>query len=176
MPEKLFIPLVLGTARAGRQSEKVARLLFSLLQAKSEIDCEFVDVRDFRLDATVPPWGEQNDITQKWRELAARASGFIFVVPEYNHSFPGEFKMLLDMAFQEYSGKTAALVGVSGGGFGGVRMIEHLQPVLNYMQFIPTPKPLSILNVENMDQSYTERMQNFIDGAVEFCISMNIKK
>ena len=48
---KLFIPVILGTAREGRSSENAAR--FMLAQAQnSGIESEILDVRDYRLTAT----------------------------------------------------------------------------------------------------------------------------
>lgn len=48
---KLFIPVILGTARKGRESEKVARFILEEVK-KYNLDSEFVDVGDFRIEAT----------------------------------------------------------------------------------------------------------------------------
>ena len=63
-------------------------------------------------------------------EKIGRADAIIIVCPEYNHSFPGELKMMLDMLFEEYAGKKVGICGVSNGPFGGARGMEQLKLVL----------------------------------------------
>jgi NAD(P)H-dependent FMN reductase len=58
------------------------------------------------------------------------ADALIFVVPEYNHSFPGLLKHVLDTNLKEYIHKAAGVCGVSAGPFGGARMIQNFLPVL----------------------------------------------
>ena len=47
----MYIPVVLGTAREGRQSEKVAGFIYRLAQ-KAGLETEIVDVREYRIPAT----------------------------------------------------------------------------------------------------------------------------
>ena len=46
-----------------------------------------------------------------------RADGLILVVPEYNHSFPGLLKHVLDTNLKEYIHKAVGVCGVSAGPF-----------------------------------------------------------
>lgn len=48
----LYIPIILGTAREGRRSEKVAEYILSEVRNRTGIESEIVDVRDYRLSAT----------------------------------------------------------------------------------------------------------------------------
>lgn len=173
---KLFIPLILGTAREGRQSEKVARLIFAELEKNEEIETQFIDVRGWvKTPVTYAPW-MNSPVTKSWQELATRADGFVVVSPEYNHGYPGELKILLDFAYGEYEKKTVAVVGVSSGNFGGVRLIEHLQPIWNYLKMIFVPEPLSFPNIKDVfdengtlkDESYQERVEKFVKKVVEY--------
>lgn len=126
----VLIPVVLGTGRLERQSEKVANLAYSRLKDFKGVQAELIDVKDYVVSPfTIPPWVEDENAS-KWRKIAQKAAGFVFVVPEYNRSFPGEFKLLFDSAFKEYKGKPAILIGVSSGQYGGVRVIQQLAPVL----------------------------------------------
>lgn len=179
---KLFIPLILGTAREGRESEKVARFIFAELQKNEQIETQLIDVREWvKTPVTYAPW-MKNPVTQPWQELAARADGFVVVSPEYNHGYPGELKILLDYAYGEYEKKTVAMVGVSSGNFGGVRVIEHLQPIWNYLKMIFVPEPLSFSNIKDIfdengtlkDQSYQERAEKFVKKVEEY--TRDVKK
>lgn len=163
---KPYIPVVLGTAREGRYSESVAKFVHSIAET-GEIETELVDVKDFETTHTIPTW-EESDKTKKWRAIAARASGFVFIIPEYNRSFPGEFKILLDMAYKEYEGKAVGVVGVSSGKIGGARMIEHLMQVFTYLQMrvvIPSVYVglVQTLSREELEKQYTEDVKKMIN-------------
>src|SRR5438093_1794173 len=66
----------------------------------------------------------------------ARADGLILVAPEYNHSFPGLLKHVLDTNLKEYIHKAVGVCGVSAGPFGGARMIQSLVPVLRELGLV----------------------------------------
>ena len=46
--QPLYIPIILGTARQGRQSEYVANFLLSEMKKRPEIETEPIDVRNSR--------------------------------------------------------------------------------------------------------------------------------
>ena len=177
MPSTPFIPVILGTARKQRRSENVAEYVYTIVQC---FPCrtKLIDVADFvTCPRTIPPWEkESKKIMSPWQKVAKKADGFIIVTPEYNHGYPGELKLLLDMAFQEYEKKPVALVGVSEGGFGGVRVIEHLQPILTNFKMIPVPKPISILHVDTLfeqpkaeiDRQYKDRIERLVQSVLDY--------
>src|SRR3989338_5841568 len=131
----LFIPIILGTARAGRRSEHAARFVFGKMKKREGIETEFLDVRDFRLSAT-DDTGE-TEVAKKLAAITGRADGFIIVAPEYNHGYPGELKMMLDMSDGEYAKKPIAICGVSEGATGGARMMEQLRNVIIDLAAVP---------------------------------------
>ena len=45
MDRPLFIPLILGTARQGRESEHAARFVFEQTKKRAGVESEFIDVR-----------------------------------------------------------------------------------------------------------------------------------
>lgn len=140
------VTILLGTAREGRQSEQVATWLFEHLQSRT--DCEVVlhDIRDYMQDATVAPW--QDEAAQlTWPAVVADTDAFIFVVPEYNWSFPGEFKMLLDQDLNGYLGKPVMVVGVSSGAFAGGRLMVSLAPYLYKLGLVQIPYQLFVGHV-----------------------------
>ena len=122
----MHISIVLGTAREGRQSEKVARALFREFEKSTGATFEYVDIRDCLTTFHTKRHNEENGQDYAWYQTAMKSDGFIFVIPEYNRSYPGEWKILLDSLYNKaYAGKVAGLVGVSDGRFGGVRAIEQ---------------------------------------------------
>jgi chromate reductase len=69
------------------------------------------------------------------QELITNSQSFIFVVPEYNGSYPGILKLFIDsLKFPgSFAGKKSALVGHSAGKYGNIRGIDHLTGVCNYV-------------------------------------------
>lgn len=125
--DELFIPVLLGTTREGRKSEATAKLIIEMIEAREGLSSELVDPRDLKLTGDGNNEGANDP---KYSDITARADGFIIVVPEYNHSFSGSLKRMLDSELKNYIHKPAGLVGVSSGGWGGIRAIQSLVPVL----------------------------------------------
>lgn len=149
--QQIFIPVILGTARKNRQSEKVAHFLVNhIKETRDDIKAELVDVKDYLQDPqTIAAWVDDERATP-WRELAKKADGYIIVAPEYNHGYPGELKLLLDSAMKEYSKKPVSIAGVSKGRFGGTRIVENLWPVTLELGMVPVMNPLYFGNVEEI--------------------------
>ena len=129
----LFIPVILGTARKGRATENVARFVFGEVQKREGVETELIDIREVALpndDA-----GEQIK-DPKFSATVERADGLVIVTPEYNHGYPGLLKHVLDSNLKEYIHKAVGVCGVSAGGFGGVRVIENLLPVLRELGLV----------------------------------------
>lgn len=171
--EKLFIPVVLGTNREGRWSEKAAHFVLSEVKKRSEVETALFDVRDF--DFPKDNYGEPTkDLFPEWRDAVTRADGLVIVTPEYNHGYPGTLKTLLDTLFAEYKHKAAGIVAVSNGPWGGTRAIENLIPVLVELGLtvaIPSlnfPKAPEQFHEDGSvkDEAYYERAKKFLDEVI----------
>jgi NAD(P)H-dependent FMN reductase len=129
----LFIPVILGTARQGRESEHAARFVFEQAKKRAGVETELIDVRTLpmRLDDA----GEQMK-DPAFSSTIERCDGLIIVTPEYNHGYPGLLKHALDMNLKEYIHKAVGICGVSAGPFGGARVIEHLVPVMRELGLV----------------------------------------
>jgi NAD(P)H-dependent FMN reductase len=129
----LFIPVMLGTTRKGRASENVAKFVFREVQKRDGVETELIDIRDLRF-----PSDDAGEAIKdsKFSEAMMRADGLVIVSPEYNHSYPGLLKHVLDTNLKEYIHKAVGICGVSAGGFGGTRMIQALVPVLRELGLV----------------------------------------
>lgn len=171
--QKLFIPIILGTARQGRYSEKVAR--FVLAEAKRYgLQTELVDVRQFAGQATVPPWAK-DEKSEQWAAVVRRAAGLIVVMPEYNHGYPGELKLLFDRLEDEYADKAVAFCGVSSGTIGGARAIENFSPVVLDLRLRPVLPAVYFTRVKTLfdaeeritDSSYTPKLEKLFSAVLK---------
>jgi chromate reductase len=78
--------------------------------------------------------GEGSAVEAVAREYLLPAEKWVFVVPEYNGSFPGVLKSFIDGLKPEwFRGKKAALVGVATGRAGNIRGMDHLTDVLMHL-------------------------------------------
>ncbi|MBI2462974.1 MAG: NAD(P)H-dependent oxidoreductase [Candidatus Spechtbacteria bacterium] len=147
MPNDLIIPIILGTAREGRRSEKVAH--FVLDQAKKHgFESEIIDVRDYILCATDNT--QATDKSKQLSEIVDKADGLIVVTPEYNHSYPGELKMMMDQVYNEYKHKPVAFCGTSSGMMGGCRVIELLRLYSIELSLVPIRSAAYFANVGSL--------------------------
>jgi NAD(P)H-dependent FMN reductase len=101
-------------------------------------DYELVDLADHSLgnldEPGNPTHGQYvHDHTLRWSRTIDGFDGFVFVVPEYNHSFPGALKNAIDHIYNEWNDKAAGIVSY-GGWAAGVRAAEALRLVLAEVQ------------------------------------------
>jgi NAD(P)H-dependent FMN reductase len=129
----IFAPVILGTSRQGRLSEPAANFVFEEVSKRDDIKTELIDIR--KIPLRIDDAGEALKDSQ-FSATVSRADALILVVPEYNHSFPGLLKHVLDTNLKEYVHKAAGVCGVSAGPFGGARMIESLVPVLRELGLV----------------------------------------
>jgi len=135
MDSELFILVLAGTTREQRKSIHAARLVAEVGKKRKGITVEFADPLNFNFP------GDGNDPEgkdPKYTELTKRADGFFIVTPEYNHSFPGSLKRMLDSELQNYVHKPVAFAGASNGLWGGVRAVESLVTVVREMGLVAT--------------------------------------
>jgi NAD(P)H-dependent FMN reductase len=133
MESKLFIPVILGTARKCRTSERVAGFVLEQVRKRADVETALIDIRDLNLP--MDDAGE-NIKHPGFSADMERADAIIIVVPEYNRGYPGLLKHALDTNLKEYIHKAAGVCGVSSGGFGGARVIEHMLPVLRELGLV----------------------------------------
>lgn len=126
MQNNVVIAVIAGTIRPKRRSHKVAEWVAQQGQGIDNVEIIYVDPVSFNF----PSEGDDEDAKDpRFSEIVARADGFLIVTPEYNHSFPGSLKRMLDSEFDNYLHKAVAICGVSNGDWGGTRAVESLIPV-----------------------------------------------
>ena len=177
--QKLFLPVILGTPRKDRVSERVAKWVHSKIQERDEIETQFFDVRDF--DLPRDHYGtEIGHLFPEWRDAIIRADGLVIVTPEYNHGYPGALKSVLDLLLKEYIHKAVAFVAVSAGPWGGTRVIESCVPMVRELGLAVTftdlnfPQAASKFDEQGnlIDLVYEKRVQGFLNELVWMAITL----
>jgi NAD(P)H-dependent FMN reductase len=163
----LYIPVILGTVRKGRMSEFAARLVFSKLSRRADVQTELIDIRSLPLP--IDDAGEaikDHDFSEKMN----RADALAIVSPEYNHGYSGLLKHVLDSCLKEYIHKAVGVIGVSAGPFGGARTIENLLPVLRELGLVTIFWDVNFFRVQDVfdqagnlkDDAYIGRIEKFL--------------
>lgn len=144
---KLYIPVLAGTTREQRKSIFAAELVAAVGSTFENVETEVVDPKDFHFP------GDGNDPEGKdarYTAITKKADGFFIVTPEYNHSFPGSLKRMLDSELENYIHKPVAYAGVSSGMWGGVRAIESLVPAVREMGLVSTFTDMQFPRVQEL--------------------------
>lgn len=141
------ILVIFGSTRRGRQGEVVVNWLMERLALFTDASFELVDLRDLSLpffDAPISPSkGVLVPGTEVWSAQVQHADGFIFITPEYNHSYPAILKNAIDLLYHEWVHKPAAIVNY-GGLASGYRAAEQLRLVLVEMKMVPIREQVGI--------------------------------
>jgi NAD(P)H-dependent FMN reductase len=170
----MYIPIILGTAREGRESEKVAKFILSETRNAGH-ETEILDVRDYRIPATDN--SRKSATAKKLGSKISKADALIIVSPEYNHGYPGELKMMLDLLYEEYFGKPLGIVGVSSGPLGGARMVEKLRLVAIELHMHNIREAIYFSGVNDLfdekgeikgKDAWKKRTKKFLDELLEY--------
>jgi NAD(P)H-dependent FMN reductase len=108
-------------------SEHAARFIAAQIETRNGIKTELIDISKLPMPIDDAGEGIKDPV---FSERMTMADALVIVTPEYNHSFPGLLKHVLDSCLKEYIHKAAGIVGVSAGPFGGVRAIQDFLPVI----------------------------------------------
>jgi NAD(P)H-dependent FMN reductase len=78
-------------------------------------------------------------IVKRWNQTIGQGDAYVFVTPEYNHSFPAVIKNAIDNVWVSFAfrNKPVALVGYSTGMVGGARAVEQLALVAIEAELAP---------------------------------------
>ena len=132
-----MILIVATTNRKNSKTYKVAEYyqnLLNLLSAENDILSLENLPEDFAFSALYENSGKNPEFNLHKDRMDA-ADKFIFIVPEYNGSFPGVLKTFIDGLGwpNSLSRKKAAFVSISDGGLGGSLAISHLTDIFHYL-------------------------------------------
>lgn len=132
------IAIIPGSLRKESYNKKIARIIADEVEnLGGEVD--WIDLNEIDLPVYNHDIENDESLTNviNFRQRMKDADGFIFVTPEYNHSFPGGLKNAIDWASRGgmavMRGKYAALAGATTGAGGTIRAQIALLPIIRAM-------------------------------------------
>ena len=158
-----MITIISGTNRKLSNSSIFAKEIEALLIGKNET-CKVLNLEhlpnDFAFDNEV--YGNSDaPLNEIAEEYISKSDKFVFVIPEYNGSFPGALKAFID-AFSpdRIKGKKALLIGISSGRVGNLRGLDHFTGVMNYLNIHVLPMKVAISHCHTLIDFKTKRVNN----------------
>lgn len=150
--------IISGTNRTHSYSRRISNWYKSMLH-EMETKAEIIDLTqlpDNFLNVALYENASKNESFLPFRQKVSEAQKLVFIVAEYNGSFPGALKAFIDgMEYPKaFKNKKAALVGLSSGVQGGGLALSHLTDILNYCGTHVLAQKPKLAQIE----------KNFIDG------------
>ena len=116
---------------------------------------------------------EYLDLTVKYMSVPKK---IVFIIPEYNGSFPGVLKAFIDsLDHLSMGGKKACLIGLSSGHAGALRALDHFTAVLHHLKIeVYSDKPKlsgidKLINENQLnDEKTIKRLGDVLDGFMKF--------
>jgi len=106
-----------------------------------------------------------------------KADGAVFVIPEYNGSYPGILKLFVDMLpYPEgFESRPCAFLGLAAGQFKSLRAVEHFQQVAGYRNAYNFPRRIFIgdsfkqfVDGKLADDALSKRLDEQAEGFLSF--------
>jgi NAD(P)H-dependent FMN reductase len=172
------ITVISGTNRPGSYTNLVAQEYAKMLK-DSGVEVSFLSLEQLPNDFIASDlYGKRSEkMDSIIGEFINNVNKFVFVVPEYNGSYPGIVKLFLDsIPPRMWTAKKASIVGVSTGQAGNLRGQEHLTGVLNYLKVnVHFNKPkLSLVDKlfnedkQTLNEKTRERLAESVSQLIEF--------
>jgi NAD(P)H-dependent FMN reductase len=147
-----MITIISGTNRNFSKTLVVAKAYSQLLTelgAENQVFSLADLPKDIAFTYLSDPKEEQfNSLLEKYIRPVQK---FVVIIPEYQGTFPGIFKLLLDgIATRDLLNKKIALVGVSSGRAGNLRGLDQLTTSLHYLDMHVYPNKIPVSKIRDL--------------------------
>lgn len=158
------VVLISSTNRQDALTRIITDIYADILR-KLSVDTEIIDLQllpeDFAFTALYDNAGKNMEFN-RFRTIMAESKKFVFIVPEYNGSFPGVLKTFIDgLKFPHtFTNKKCALVGLSAGIQGAGLGLSHLTDIFNYcgMHVLALKPKLARIEENMLDGEITNKL------------------
>jgi NAD(P)H-dependent FMN reductase len=173
-----MLTILICTNRPDSTTSKFA-LWYSQKLSQKSITHQIVSLQELPTDFVFSALYDNQNKNHAFNIIKSKineSTRFIFIIPEYNGSYPGALKAFVDgMDFpQSFKNKKAALTGISSGPMGGALALSHFTDVLNYVGVHVMPiKP----RVSRIEKIFIDSQLNdtFLNNLIEEQIDQIMK-
>jgi chromate reductase len=154
-----MVTIIQATNRPDSNTEFVSRQIGDILMRLGYTTIRYVSMAHlpadlmsnavYNLDSLPEPLVTLQD------ESLIPASKFIWILPEYNGSFPGVLKFFIDILSvrkvnETFRDKKSMLIGVATGRSGNIRGMDHFTAILMHLRSIVYPRLLPISRISEL--------------------------
>jgi chromate reductase len=162
-----MITIISGTNRPGSWTLKLAKYYKKRLHEKG-LDAGLLSLEQLPANLIETDlYGKRSPGFEPIQEIITHTQKFLFIIPEYNGSFPGVLKTFIDACSfpDSFYEKKAALTGLSSGKYGNIRGLDHFTGVCHYVHLHLMPLKIHIPNIK---LEFDENGDLFKKDTVEF--------
>ncbi|MDQ3142919.1 MAG: NAD(P)H-dependent oxidoreductase [Bacteroidota bacterium] len=163
-----------------RENSKTFNLSLKLcaLAKEKNMEVTLISLVDFNSDFIHKEMYEEHSIpaslVQHQDNYLIPAKKIVFIIPEYNGSFPGILKLWIDIlcmrkAKASFESKNVGLIGLSDGRSGNLRGLDQFILIARYLKMIIFPSYVTIPHIEkvlsewNNDSEIKKRISKFLN-------------
>jgi NAD(P)H-dependent FMN reductase len=142
------LQIILASTRPGRVGLPVADWFAARAKAHGAFEVDFVDLAELGLPFMDEPNHPrlrryEHQHTKDWSARVDAADAFVFVHPEYNHSFNAPLKNAIDFLHSEWEYKPVGFVSY-GGIAAGTRALQALKPIVSVLRMTAVSEAVNI--------------------------------
>lgn len=151
-----MITVISGSNRRGSECLTFARQYQTILKHLSDVPVQLLAMESIPHDYFFPEMYQKGNqapsLSAIQDEFIIPTQKMVYVISEYNGSYPGALKIFLDACStrdrdSSFKHKKAALVGIASGRAGNLRGMDHLSDVLNHLGTVVLPNKLPISRI-----------------------------
>ncbi|MDR3693473.1 NAD(P)H-dependent oxidoreductase [Mucilaginibacter sp.] len=162
-----MVTIISGTNRPGSWTLKLAKYYQKRLREKG-LNAGILSMDQLPANIIETDlYGKRSAEFAGIQEIVTNTQKFLFIIPEYNGSFPGVLKTFIDACDFPVSfyDKKAALTGLSSGKYGNIRGIDHFTGVCHYLNLHVMPLKIHISSIK---QEFDENNNLFKSDTLQF--------
>ncbi|WP_423149032.1 NADPH-dependent FMN reductase [Rubrolithibacter danxiaensis] len=162
-----MITIVSATNRENSYTLKLAEYYRKQLRIKG-VEAEILSLTSLPEGLIHPEmYMKSRENFQPMQNIVTATDKFLFIIPEYNGSFPGVLKVFIDACKypESFHGKKAALVGISSGKYGNIRGIDHFTGICHYINLHVMPLRL---HIPSINKEFNEEGNLFKEDTLKF--------
>jgi NAD(P)H-dependent FMN reductase len=142
------LQIIVASTRPGRVGLPIGHWIEQQARDHDGFSVELVDLAQVALPDFDEPQHPRlrryvHEHTRAWSATIERGDAFVFVMPEYNHSYNGALKNAIDFLSLEWRHKPVGTVSY-GGVSAGIRAVQALKPVLGALSMVPMVEAVPI--------------------------------
>ncbi len=168
-----MITIISSTNRKNSNTQKIAQEVMLHLSEMTNEPVQILDLSEIDYSKlNKPSYQTNSEYGNSIRgDYFQRVHKILFIIPEYNGSYPGILKYFIDLIStsslrQTFYGKKAGIIGIAQGMAGNVRGTTHFSAVLMHLGVQVIPKQLHISQVE----SQIDRENKLIEPSKKYLI------